>query len=136
MIIEVNKLTAKDYIELREKVDFQRYEELDVEVALKNTLYSVIAKEGQRVVGIGRVVGDGRIVFFVKDIVVDLEYQHRGIGKIIMENIMDYIKKNGCQNAYVGLMAVKDRESFYEQFGFLVRQENGYGSGMIQFVNQ
>lgn len=134
--IEENALTKKEYMELREMVDFQRYEEADVEMALERTLYSVVVKEAERVVGIGRVVGDGRIVFFIKDVVVDPEYQHHGIGKTIMKYIMEYIQKAGCNNAYIGLMAVEGTEPFYEQFGFVVRQDHGYGSGMIQFVNK
>ena len=80
----------------------QHYEQPDVEEALKHTLFSVVVWEGSVPVGIGRVVGDGRIVFFIKDVVVEPSRQNRGIGHIIMGELMHYIKQNGCQNAYAG----------------------------------
>jgi len=68
--IEKNALTPEVYEHLREKVSLQHYEREDVEEALAHTLFSVVVKEGEIPVGIGRIVGDGRIVFFIKDVVV------------------------------------------------------------------
>lgn len=38
---------------------------------------------------------------------------------IIMDSIMNYIQKNACGNAVIGLMDAKDREVFYERYGFI-----------------
>ena len=135
-IIEKNGLTPEIYESLREKVSLQHYEQPDVEEALKHTLFSVVVWEGSVPVGIGRVVGDGRIVFFIKDVVVEPSRQNRGIGHIIMGELMHYIKQNGCQNAYAGLMALTGKEGFYEKFGFRVRPCGGQGSGMTELVNR
>ncbi|AHV96695.1 N-acetyltransferase GCN5 [Paenibacillus sabinae T27] len=50
-----------------------------------------------------------------------------------MERIMDYIGKNACQSAVVGLMSTKGLEHFYERYGFWKRPTEQFGNGMIQF---
>lgn len=130
-----NGLTPTIYRMLREKVLFQPYSDRDVAEALERTLYSVVIYDGNRPVGISRVVGDGRIVFFIKDVVVDPEYQHRGIGKLLMEDLTDYINGKGCRNAYVGLMCTPNTEDFYKRFGFIDRPSKGLGSGMVKFIH-
>lgn len=132
--VEKNGLVAEIYEELRGKVKWQHYDIEDVRQALKHTLFSVVVRENGKPVGIGRVVGDGRIAFFIKDVVVEPSRQHHGIGRIIMEQLMDYIRHNGCPNAYVGLMSLAGTEGFYEQFGFQKRPHQGLGSGMTQLL--
>lgn len=134
--IEKNGLTTEIYEMLRAKVGLQHYDLPDVDKALKHTLFSVVVKKDSKPVGIGRVIGDGRIAFFIKDVVVAKEHQHQGIGRMIMEELMNYIKINGCPNAYVGLMALTGKEGFYEKFGFHIRPFKGQGSGMTQFINR
>ncbi len=131
-----NGLTPEIYEMLRKKVALQHYDQEDVVQALKHTLFSIVIKEDCVPVGIGRVIGDGRIAFFIKDVVVEPSKQHCGIGRMVMEELMCYIKENGCPNAYVGLMALTGKEGFYEKFGFHIRPYKEQGSGMTQLVNQ
>jgi N-acetylglutamate synthase-like GNAT family acetyltransferase len=132
---EKNALTPDIYVELRRKVDFQEYAHDDVAMALKKTLFSVVIFDDSRAVGIGRVIGDDRIVFFLKDVVVDPEYQHRSIGSTIMQSLMEYIEGQACPNAYVGLMSTPNMEAFYTKFGFIQRPAKNLGHGMVKFVN-
>ncbi|MEH7385795.1 GNAT family N-acetyltransferase [Bacillus sp. JJ1521] len=130
-----NGLTPNIYFELRQKASFQEYSFHDVEIALKNTLFSIVIYEDDRPIGIGRVVGDDRIVFFIKDVVVDPEFRQRSIGKLVMESLLEYIEEKACSNAYVGLMATPNTEKFYEKFGFIQRPTDTLGHGMVKFVN-
>ena len=59
------------------KVGFQFYSLEDCSAALKNTLYTVEIREEDKTIGIARIVGDGRIVFFIKDVVVDPRFQRK-----------------------------------------------------------
>ena len=74
-----NALTASIYIDLRRKVNFKEYRKEDVETAIANSLYSVVVFDDKRPIGIARIVGDGRIAFFIKDVVVDPAYQKNRI---------------------------------------------------------
>ena len=86
-------------------------------------------------VGIGRVIGDGRVAFFIKDVATVPDRQGKGIGSMVMEQLMAYIRDVGAENAYVGLMALKGKENFYRKFGFHVRPFKNEGSGMTQYLN-
>jgi len=134
--IEKNTLDAKTFSLLREDKYFKEYAIKDIEEALKNTLFTVLLLGDNEPVGMGRVVGDGRIAFFIKDVAVKDEYQNQGFGKIIMDYLLSYIEDKGCDNAYIGLMTTPNKEHFYEKFGFIRRPNEVFGSGMVKFLNK
>lgn len=136
LTVKQDALTPDIYMTLRHKVNFQEYAREDVEMALERTLFSVVVFQGDKPVGMGRVVGDGRIAFFIKDVVVDPGYQRQSIGTLVMKTILDYIEARACPNAYVGLMSTPKMEAFYEKFGFVKRPTEDMGHGMVKFVNR
>ncbi len=73
--IQQDALTAELYVSVRDAVGFYHYDREDARMALDGGLYSVVAYVDGQVAGIGRVVGDGRIAFFIKDLVVLPQYQ-------------------------------------------------------------
>ncbi len=130
----VTKLpTAEQYLELRELVGWRGREVADAEVGLAGSLHGVCAMQGDVLVGMARVVGDGRSVFYVQDVIVRPGHQGLGIGRAVMEKIMDYIAAHACKGAVVGLMAAVGKEPFYEKFGFHTRPNEREGAGMLQF---
>ena len=131
MHIVENGLTIDLYDSMRRYADMKVYDKEDIAQALKNTLYSTVVYDDEMPVAIGRVVGDGRIVFFLKDIVVHPDYRGKQVGKLVVNNLLDYIEKAGCEGAYIGLMAMPGTEAFYEKFGFIGRPNPKFGSGMI-----
>ncbi len=135
IIIKDNALTPEIYLEIREKVNFKYYPLQDVEIALNNTIYSVVIYDDDKPIGIGRIVGDDRIVFFIKDIVVDPDYQKKKIGQLIMDSIFKYISTKACEGAYIGLMATTCCVDFYKKFGFIERPNDDFGPGMVKFYN-
>ncbi len=70
-------------------------------------------------VGMGRIVGDGAIYFYIQDIVVRPEWQGMGIGRAIMDTLMQWLRANAPERSFVGLFAAAGRESFYAHYGFL-----------------
>lgn len=99
-------------------------------IGLKNSLFSVCAMLDGEIVGIGRVVGDGQVYFYLQDIVVHPDYQRRGIGRMITDAIMKYIEQHSPDKSFVGLMAAKDMARFYEQHGFKKRDDDAPGMAM------
>ena len=71
----------------------------------------------------GRLVGDGAMYWYLQEIVVLPEYQGKGIGKSIVNRLIEYIKSTAILGTIidVGLTAVKGKEPFYEKFGFSIR---------------
>lgn len=93
------------------------------EKALENGLFNVSAICDGKVVGMGRLVGDGVMYWYLQEIIVLPEYQGKGIGKSIVSRLIEYIKSAALPGSVidVGLTAVKGKESFYEKFGFSIR---------------
>ncbi len=106
-----------------------------MEEALKNTLFSFCVYDDDKLIGYGRIIGDKTVFLHIQDLVVMPEYQNRGIGSTIMENLITQVNKykevNPSIRTYLG--ASKGMESFYEKFGFILRPNEDLGSGMILY---
>jgi ribosomal protein S18 acetylase RimI-like enzyme len=125
-----------EYNALRSAVGWGTYDEKAAAAALPRSLYGVSAYHEGRIVAMARVLGDGCLVFYIQDVIVLPELQRQGIGSILMDKVMDYIGAHATDNTYVGLMAAKDREGFYESFGFIRRPNDRLGSGMVMFLKR
>jgi GNAT superfamily N-acetyltransferase len=122
--------TVGEYQRLRRAVGWSEVADEGVEVGLKNALYSVVLLYDKQPIGCGRVVGDRGIYFYVQDIIVLPEYQGLGLGRLIMDKVMDYLKRNAKQGAFIGLMAAKGVALFYERYGFEARPDDAPGMAM------
>lgn len=74
--------------------------------------------EGETVVGMGRVIGDGGCFCQVVDICVLPEYQGEGHGQLIMKSISAFIKAKLPSSCYTSLIADGDASYLYAKFGF------------------
>ncbi|KAF3163624.1 hypothetical protein TWF225_010385 [Orbilia oligospora] len=112
--------SPEDYFRLRKISGLTPKSREAIARGLPNTLFGVIVrhKADSKVVGMGRLVGDGGLFVQVVDIAVEPAYQGRGIGKTIMQTIMDWVKKELFPSAYVSLIADGEAYRLYEQYGF------------------
>ncbi|WP_236261911.1 GNAT family N-acetyltransferase [Erysipelothrix aquatica] len=132
-----NSLTPQIYQALHTDANFMDYDAKDIEIALAHDLYDVVVyDEYDEAIGCARVIGDNRIVFFLKDVIVRKDYQRNGVGKILVDYALEYISTVACDNAYIGLMSTRGMESFYKRFGFIERPNDGLGSGMVMYYEQ
>jgi GNAT superfamily N-acetyltransferase len=88
------------------------------ERGLPRSLFAVQVLAGDTPIGMGRIVGDGGCFFQVVDIAVLKEHQGKGIGKMIMKEIMQYIETNVPESGYVSLIADGEAHKLYARFGF------------------
>ncbi len=70
----------------------------------------------------GRVVGDGAY-FTIYDVVVHKDFQGLGLGSIIINEIVQWYKTIQDDDTFLYVNASKNKEHFYEKFGFY---ETGY----------
>lgn len=119
IILEEN-ITVDEFLEVIESVGFKTYSKEQVEKALKNTMYMVKAIINNKIVGIGRVVGDYSIVCCLSDICVRPEYQGKGIGLKIVNRLREMIEagvKEG-EKMQIELTPTAGNEEFYKKAGF------------------
>lgn len=134
--VKEHALTEEIYRTLRSMVHFKAYDDEDVVMALQHSLYSVVIFDNDQPVGIARLVGDNRICFFLKDVVVDPRYQKLKVGRLLMKYLFQYISQHACEGAYIGLMSTPACVPFYEKFGFQQRPCDDMGPGMIKFYTK
>lgn len=89
-----------------------------VTISIEHSLFSVLIKNDEKLIGMGRIIGDGGVYFYIQDVVVHPDYQGQGIGKLIMNNLLNYLVQNAPQKAFVGLFASEGNEKFYQAFDF------------------
>ena len=119
--------TVAEYQSLRRAVGWQNHAVDMAEKSLANSIFTVCAISENKVIGFGRVVGDGHIYFYLQDVIVSPEYQGQGIGYKITEKLNDLILSVAQSGAYIGLMAAENASGLYEKFGFTRRPENAPG---------
>lgn len=58
--------------------------------------------------------------WYLQEIIVLPEYQGKGIGKSIVNRLLEHVRETAIPGTgvEVGLTAVKGKEAFYEKFGF------------------
>ncbi|MBD5453473.1 MAG: GNAT family N-acetyltransferase [Lachnospiraceae bacterium] len=117
-----NVLSAEDFIRLKVATGFIDRPVQQVGKALKNGLFNVSAVCDGKVIGMGRLVGDGAMYWYLQEIIVLPEYQGKGIGRSIVNRLIEHIKSEAVPGTKIeiGLTAVKGKEPFYEKFGFSV----------------
>ncbi|APC39890.1 GNAT family N-acetyltransferase [Clostridium estertheticum] len=118
MDITYSAPSAIEYISLRLKTGMGTKDLSKTEIALKHSLFIVSLWDNDKLIGFGRIVGDQGITYVVSDIMVDPNYQRKGLGKVIMREIDSYLNKNTDENAYVCLIANKPADKLYYQFDF------------------
>ncbi len=137
MIYRENALSYDDYCRLRESVAWLNFSREQTEKALNNSLYTVIAEDDGKVVGMGRMTGDG-LYYLIVDIVVQPDHQKKGIGSTIIDMMIDYVDREtpiGGRSS-VQLTAEKGKETFYEKRGFKLIPHEHCGSGMRKIIRK
>ena len=89
----------------------------------------------EKLVAIGRVMGDGAMYYYIQDVVVRPTHQGLGLGNQIMQQIEKYLLENASKNAAIGLFAAKGKEGFYQKYGYLVRDGQKLGQALCKFVS-
>lgn len=80
-----------------------------------NSLFKCFVFDGGRLVGAGRALADGADCSYVCDIAVLPSHQGTGLGKRIVEHLVE--RSRGHRK--IILYAVPGKEPFYRRFGFL-----------------
>lgn len=119
--------SAEDYVSLRLSSGMGNKDLKRSEIALKNSLFIVALYDEEKLIGFGRVVGDGGITYVVSDIMVDKDYQRRGLAEQIMKAIDGYFEENAHEDSYICLIANHPADLLYNKHKFEYLPENKYG---------
>ena len=131
--IKENVNSIEEFNYLYDVVGWGSYDEKVSEKALANTMYSVSVYDNDKIIGYGRIIGDGICFLYIHDVMIIPKYQNKKVGSQIMNKLLEKVNQIKIENPYVRvyLGASKGKEKFYERFGFITREDANLGSGMI-----
>lgn len=132
--LKTNALAVKDYQALRGTTNWSPVPNHQVQKALEHDLFSVCAYVNGKAVGMGRIIGDGAIYFYIQDLIVHPELQGKGVGTAIMTAMEAFLDQTVKGYAFVGLMAADGVEAFYRGFGYTKR--NDTSPGMFKVIQK
>jgi GNAT superfamily N-acetyltransferase len=115
--IEERLPTVAEYVALRTAVGWRVPDHGACQRALAGSQVAAVAVDDGRVVGLGRLVGDGAFYRFVVDLMVDPSQHHHGIGRSIVAALETAAARHDAVGA-VSLVADQDMVPFYELQGY------------------
>ena len=133
LTIKENNKNINEFNLLYDSVGWGAYDKTISKRALDNTFYSVSVYDDDNIVGYGRLIGDTICFMYIQDVMVKPKFQNKKIGTLIMNKLLEKINelKKENPNIRVYLGASKNKEEFYERFGFVKRIDENLGYGMI-----
>lgn len=116
--IVTHQVAADEFAALRVAVGWSSIPPEVAERALANSLHVVGLRHRGRLVGLGRIVGDGAMRFYIEDVAIVPELQGQALGRRVMDALVAWLDQNvpPCGKTY--LMAAEGSVGFYEHYGF------------------
>jgi ribosomal protein S18 acetylase RimI-like enzyme len=100
-------------MEIHNKTEMKRHDAEKVNAAFSASFAVVTCWDKERLVGFGRIVSDGKMYSSIFDVVIDPDYQKRGIGQRLMERLCAKTPE-----ACIFLTSTLGNEPFYSKLGF------------------
>ena len=120
VVLQNNVLQPQDFVRLRVLTGFADIPVEHAKRALDGGLINVSAIYGDQLIGMGRMVGDGAMYWYLQEIIVLPEYQKQGIGIKIVNHLVDYAVSHSATGKFttIGGVSAKGKEEFYRKLGF------------------
>ncbi|MFT8351220.1 GNAT family N-acetyltransferase [Clostridium saccharoperbutylacetonicum] len=112
------KPKAEDYVSLRLRSGMGNKDLERSGKAITNSLFTVSIYDNEKLIGFGRIVGDGGITYVVSDIMVDENYRRKGFADKIMKEINKYFEESTFEDSYICLIANSPADSLYHKYQF------------------
>lgn len=117
-ITKETSVSIDDVLPLYQAVGWTNYTNQPqmLEQSLSHSLATYLARDGEEIVGVVRLIGDGFSSVFVQDLIVLPSYQRQGIGSALMKKALGEFK-----DAYQVQLATDQTEKtlgFYRSLGF------------------
>lgn len=117
----LNSVDWHRVVKLFEEINWKTRLEDEIEKAFSLSTITLFVYEDQKLIGFGRIISDGRYYAILADIVVDPDYQGRGIGKQIVSKLASQLQ--GYH--FVNLSAAPGADKFYKSVGWK-KQKTAY----------
>ena len=80
---------------------------------------SIEMDDKDKLVGFARVISDYATTYYLSDVIIDMEYQHKGLGTALISYINSLPEFSGLR----GVLITRDAQALYRKFGFEVMND-------------
>lgn len=136
VIYSENDITIDEYKTLRENAGWKNLPDEQIVDSLLGTSLVITARSDDGIVGMARCVSDGAYMTYIYDVVVLDSYRTNGIGRKMIEMIIDHYKNKTKNLMQIVLIAIDaNAEGFYKKLGFKKYPNLLSGPGMGIWIN-
>ena len=98
-----------------------------IERSVRNSsCYGICLPEEEKLVGFARVISDYATTYYLCDVIIDPEYQHRGLGTALVSHIEALQEYQGLR----GILITRDAHALYRKFGYEVLNDRAMVKGL------
>lgn len=99
-----------------------------IEKSLQNSsCFGIYHEDEKKLIGFARVISDYATMYYLSDVIIDAEYQHKGLGTALIS----YIESLPVYSGLRGILITRDAHALYEKFGYKVLN----GRAMVKDLN-
>jgi len=113
--------------EIYHSVGWTNHNEEKIKKVFQSSNVVAIAYDEDNISGFGRALSDGVFNAAIYDVVVDEQYQNKGIGQKVIKNLLAQLDDISC----VHLVSTAGNEEFYRKAGFRKMK-----TGMARYLNR
>lgn len=118
----------QEYMDLKAVTGLPEVEISAIATALNRSVLSLLARDGNdRLIGMGRVVGDGAFYFQLVDIMVAASHLDQGVEEMIVSELLSRLKKIAPSGAEVTVITDVPGIKLYQHAGFKLLYPDRYG---------
>lgn len=138
MTVVLDAMTPELFLELYTSVGWEPPGREQVAAALEGSLAVFTSLDGEKPVGMVRLLGDGGMSFYLKDFAVLPAYQSHGVGTLLMDALEGWIRERLPRDWAVSLELISTKEAvaFYKKRGFEERPCDWDGPGMMKMLRE
>lgn len=131
---EEKDIVASELLELYNDAEWKAYtsEPEKLRAAVNNSLFVLTARDGDKLVGLLRAVGDGLTIIYIQDILVLNSYRRQGIGSRLLEMALE--KYSHVRQIVLLTDDKPETVSFYEKAG--LKKVNSLGLSSFIMIKQ
>ena len=119
-IARYQAIEPQTYIDLRVNCGLSAKTVKAATIGLNHSLCSVVVinEDNDEIIGMGRLIGDGGCHCQVADTCILPPHQGKGLSKLIMQKLDEFIQENIPETCYINLIADGEAYKLYQQYRF------------------
>ena len=118
IVDDLDQMNLSDIISLLKSTYWadKRSDEQIEKSARNSSCYGIYVEGEKKLAGFARVISDYATTYYLCDVVVDEDYQHKGLGTALVS----YIESLPVYEGLRGILVTRDAHSLYRKFGYEV----------------